>query len=195
MSISPTKRELHSQQMREKIVDTASELFYTYGFDAVSMRDIAGKVGVTTGSLYHHFKNKGDLVMAVFDRHDESLEALTEQFDSSEDPLADIESFLCDVMGERVREDGMDFTRERVLKVMHMDREGALDRAVERLVDRGFEKGCFRPDCTRADVLDSILGMYRGATYEYCVSVEPLDLNALVRRRLRLLFRGLAARE
>ena len=48
---------------RDKIVETALELFSQRGYDGVSVRDIAQAVGVRESSLYNHFKNK----RAIFD--------------------------------------------------------------------------------------------------------------------------------
>src|SRR5260370_39444809 len=36
------------------------------GFEAASMRDIAGKAGMVAGSMYYHFPSKNDLIAAVY---------------------------------------------------------------------------------------------------------------------------------
>lgn len=48
---------------KERIVETALELFSQRGFDGVSVRDIARAVGIRESSLYNHFANK----QAIFD--------------------------------------------------------------------------------------------------------------------------------
>lgn len=48
---------------KEKILETALDLFSRHGYGGVSVRDIAGAVGIRESSLYNHFKNK----RAVFD--------------------------------------------------------------------------------------------------------------------------------
>jgi AcrR family transcriptional regulator len=45
----------------EKIWREALNLFSMKGFDAVSVRDIAGAVGIKESSLYNHYKNKRDI--------------------------------------------------------------------------------------------------------------------------------------
>jgi len=47
--------------MREKILQTASQLYSQDGYAGVSMRDVAAAVGVTPANLYHHFKDKEHL--------------------------------------------------------------------------------------------------------------------------------------
>lgn len=46
---------------REKILETALSLFAERGFEAVSVQDIAGSVGIKAPSLYKHFQSKQDI--------------------------------------------------------------------------------------------------------------------------------------
>lgn len=50
---------------REKILETAGNLFIKHGFQAVSMEQIALTVPVSKPTLYAHFKDKRDLFSAV----------------------------------------------------------------------------------------------------------------------------------
>lgn len=47
---------------RERIIEASLELFAQRGFSGVSVRDIAGAVGVRESALYKHFKNKQDIL-------------------------------------------------------------------------------------------------------------------------------------
>lgn len=48
-----------------KILYAALQLFSEKGFEAVSVRDIAGAVGLRESSLYNHFRNKQDIFDSV----------------------------------------------------------------------------------------------------------------------------------
>jgi AcrR family transcriptional regulator len=50
---------------RERILEVASDLFIEQGYDATSLREISGKVGVTKAALYYHFANKQDILRAL----------------------------------------------------------------------------------------------------------------------------------
>jgi len=43
---------------RERILDTALDLFIEQGYDKTSLREIAERVGVTKAALYYHFASK-----------------------------------------------------------------------------------------------------------------------------------------
>lgn len=194
MSIKPTKRELHSQETRQRIVEAASELFNAYGFDQTSVKDISERAGVTTGALYHHFKNKDDLMMAVFKEHDDDFGKMAERFASGDDPLGDLEYFLCDYMVKRVEGDGMDFTRHRVLKFFHFDPRTNFDFCLEAIAHRGIELGCFRDGVSAEDLYDLFSSIHRGATYEMSVTSHDFDLEKVTRRRLMLALEGVVKR-
>ena len=46
---------------KQHILDSALHVFATQGFEKASMREIATSAGLTTGAIYHHYKNKDDL--------------------------------------------------------------------------------------------------------------------------------------
>jgi TetR/AcrR family transcriptional regulator len=50
---------------RGVILDEAVPLFARHGYAAVSMRDIAGRVGISAAALYHHFPDKQSLYLAA----------------------------------------------------------------------------------------------------------------------------------
>ena len=54
-------QEERSEKSRSLILDAALALFSHQGFRATSIRDIAAKAKVSTGSVYHHFKDKEQL--------------------------------------------------------------------------------------------------------------------------------------
>lgn len=54
---------------REKIVMAAMELFWEKGYASTSIADILKKAGANSGSLYHFFPAKQDLLVAVLDTY------------------------------------------------------------------------------------------------------------------------------
>jgi AcrR family transcriptional regulator len=55
---------------RDRLIDTAGDLFYTTGFQAVGLDRILSAVGITKTAFYKHFESKDDLILAVMDRRD-----------------------------------------------------------------------------------------------------------------------------
>lgn len=53
---------------KENILLTALRLFARDGYEAVSVSDIAGELGMTKGALYKHYKNKRDIFDSIVER-------------------------------------------------------------------------------------------------------------------------------
>jgi AcrR family transcriptional regulator len=79
---------------RDRILDAALELFNDQGTAAVSTNHIAATIGISPGNLYYHFRNKEDIINALFER----LFALWDeayQLPSGRAPkLADLEALI-----------------------------------------------------------------------------------------------------
>jgi AcrR family transcriptional regulator len=52
---------------REDILLAAADVLQKRGYEATTMKDIAGAVDLTAASLYHHFRNKDELLLAVLE--------------------------------------------------------------------------------------------------------------------------------
>jgi AcrR family transcriptional regulator len=61
------KTEAERLQLRTLIIDAARELFVAHGIEAVTMREIAKRIGYSATSIYLHFADKEALLRAVCD--------------------------------------------------------------------------------------------------------------------------------
>jgi AcrR family transcriptional regulator len=52
---------------KQKLFETAVDLFSSRGFRGVSIRDISSAVGIKESSFYNHYKSKDGLIDAIFD--------------------------------------------------------------------------------------------------------------------------------
>ncbi|MBC2658738.1 TetR/AcrR family transcriptional regulator [Pseudomonas sp. MSSRFD41] len=53
------------ESARGKLLRTAAHLFRNKGYERTTVRDLAGAVGIQSGSIFHHFKSKDDILRAV----------------------------------------------------------------------------------------------------------------------------------
>lgn len=62
-------RNKHPQETVNLILDVAFRLFMEKGYERTSIQDIIDHLGgLSKGAIYHHFKSKEDILMAVTDR-------------------------------------------------------------------------------------------------------------------------------
>ena len=65
-----------SLSTRERLVVTAMQLFWEKGYGATSVADVLKSAGVNSGSLYHFFPGKQDLLLAVLAAYREGIEPM-----------------------------------------------------------------------------------------------------------------------
>lgn len=59
---------------RDKILDIASRLIRTGGYEALNFGTIAEELGITRANIHHHFKNKENLALEAVNRYSAGLE-------------------------------------------------------------------------------------------------------------------------
>ena len=62
-----------TRDTKERIFSAALDLFSQKGVDAVSIRDIARRVGISAAAFYNHFRSKNELLQAVYDYYRTAL--------------------------------------------------------------------------------------------------------------------------
>jgi TetR/AcrR family acrAB operon transcriptional repressor len=63
----PRRTKEEAEQTRQLLLDTALTLFAQRGISGTSLKDVASMAGLTHGALYWHFKNRTDLVAALYE--------------------------------------------------------------------------------------------------------------------------------
>jgi AcrR family transcriptional regulator len=92
-----------SLDARERILRTASELFYRRGVRAVGVDLVVAEAGVAKTSLYRHFRTKDDLISAFLAREDEDFWGVWDREAAAArgDPKVELDAHL-GWIGERV---------------------------------------------------------------------------------------------
>jgi AcrR family transcriptional regulator len=92
---------------RSRLVEVATELFGTRGYDATSIEEVLERAEVSKGALYHHFPSKEALFEAVFVEGERECLKRVAEAAMTPDPLdrlrAGCQAWLDLVMDQRVR--------------------------------------------------------------------------------------------
>src|ERR1700741_2113358 len=81
---------------RQKIILAAMELFWEKGFNSTSVADILSRTQIHSGSLYHFFPGKQDVLIGVLEAYRDGIDEmlLKPAWDGVDDPIGRIFALL-----------------------------------------------------------------------------------------------------
>ena len=81
---------------REKIIHAAMELFWLKGYNSTSIADLLSRTQLNSGSLYHAFPSKQDVLIGVLETYRDGIEAmlLEPAWSKIDDPIEKIFALL-----------------------------------------------------------------------------------------------------
>ena len=178
------------------IREAGLDLIHERGFEAVSLRQLAARVGLQPGSLYNHIETKQDLLFDLIHNHMVTLlQSVDAELDGIEDPLARLKAFIAFHLTyhiERKREVFIGSSELRSLDPKNRKKIVALRRAYdERLCDileRGTEKRLFKIDDIPVSAY-AILAMLTGICTWYDAKGR-VDRKTLIDIHTRLVLQG-----
>jgi AcrR family transcriptional regulator len=69
------KTDYHHGRLRQALIETAVKAIAQHGIDALSLRELAARAGVSPGAPYHHFANRSELLSSIAEEGFMRLEA------------------------------------------------------------------------------------------------------------------------
>jgi TetR/AcrR family transcriptional regulator, transcriptional repressor for nem operon len=94
--IAHDRRHLMNPATRQRILMTAMELFWEKGYGSTSVADILSRSQVHSGSLYHFFPGKQDVLIGVLEYYRDGIEEnlLNPHWQGIDDPIEKIFALL-----------------------------------------------------------------------------------------------------
>jgi TetR/AcrR family transcriptional repressor of nem operon len=88
---------------RDDIVEAADRLFYEHGYEHTSFADIAGRVGISRGNFYYHFKSKDEILDAVIRLRLANTARMLADWESDAEPAGRIRRFIDILIANRAK--------------------------------------------------------------------------------------------
>ena len=200
---SATKRTLRAQGTRRTIFDNAVELFARYGYEKVTVDDIAARSGVSKGAFYHHFPTKESILVEQFDKIDDAYDAAFEAADPDlsageqlqllVDTMTDYCTRVCGIQVIRTvyaaQIAGSDAT-----PILH-NKNRRIYHYLRAIVDRGVDGGEFTSGLEREALVELLMRACRSLVYDWCLYEGRMDLVEEGRRFFPLVYGWLAGKK
>ena len=175
MDLQPLTPERRRQQTREHLLAAAAQVFGERGFHGASLDEVAAVAGFTKGAVYSNFKNKEDLLLALFKaNYDREMDAIRAALRKSEvPPEARISEFVT-LIRDQTTHAGRNFNLLYQEFLLYAARNPEVREELTRIDDEG------------AQALAEILQAERER-----VGLEPLESPLQTARIIEILFRGI----
>ncbi|AHC27530.1 MULTISPECIES: TetR/AcrR family transcriptional regulator [Mycobacteriaceae] len=184
---------------RDELLQLAATMFAERGLKATTVRDIADSAGILSGSLYHHFKSKEQMVEEVLrDFLDWLFERYQQVLSSESTPLDRLKGlFMASFEAIEHRHAQVVIYQDEAKRLSALDQFGFVDERNREqrkmwidLLHDGVADGSFRPDLD----VDLIYRFIRDTTW---VSVRwyqpggPLTAEEVGRQYLAIVLGGI----
>ena len=189
MSTTEKNGELNkTENTKKRLIDISIELFNEHGYDNVGVRDIAAKAGVTTGSFYHHFKNKEEVLHKKFQNSEDYLLHTITNSLKSEKYSEKIVEYMSVFLASYIENDGYELTGHRLFAKDFRDRRSmSLIMAIENLVKKAQQEGELSNSKSSSDLTNILLVSYRGVVYDWVIEKGEYNLYEALKEHLTII--------
>ncbi len=83
-----------SEERKAQIITEAINIIHEQGFPALSIRELALRVGISEPAIYRHFKSKDDIIMGILNKMQEFGQHIEQQLQSLDGELEKIKQLF-----------------------------------------------------------------------------------------------------
>lgn len=171
-----SKFDVRKKEMFHQI----TELITKYGYEKITIRGLCKEMGISTGTFYHYFRDKGDLLEVLFSDIDQYfVEAVAEKFTEFE-PDNLVYYFVS--YGHYIVRNGVETCR--AISIGPLETRGkeyfsenrSIAEILRKILIRGMEKGQFRDSLDPEDTTRMLLVMMRGYSQDWAKHNGSYDI-------------------
>lgn len=198
-----TNRQKQSLETKNRIYETAYELFKKYGFDNVSVDSIVEAAGVSKGTFYVHFESKSSLIYSLsvdvvssvdldYKSFVESLPTGTKASDMLILLTDKISNTITKVIGYDLMKSTYEAQITRKIKIDEsLKYTRVLYQVFNKIISIGIEQNEFNSTIPLEVITKQCIVTIRGLTYEWCIRYPDFNLQDEVKSHFNLLLQGI----
>lgn len=160
----PRVMRVDAQRKMSSLLDSAAEIFAVSGVDA-PVREIAERAGVGLGTVYRHFPQRSDLIVAVFqsqvDACAEAAIAIAKKYEPGEALARCMQRFVDFIATKRGLAKAL-HSGDPAYSALPAYFDKHLRPVLENLLDNAIAAGAVRPGIQAADLLRAVSTLCQG---------------------------------
>jgi AcrR family transcriptional regulator len=193
------------RETAEEILKAAQELFYIKGYENASTREISKKVGISKAALYHHFKNKEEILFRIcLQAADELVNNMKQAIERNIHSGKPLKEQLTDVLVEyaktymknenfnKILLHDIEYLPEDKKQIIHQKEKENVHQ-LRNFIESLMAQGSFRKRNSTVDPLSSIASLHW--LYFWYKPTGPLSLTEVVEEMADLFLKGLKNQE
>jgi TetR/AcrR family acrAB operon transcriptional repressor len=201
------KTKEDAQATNTALLDAAEKVFFEHGVAGTTLNDIAAYAGLTRGAVYWHFKDKADLLRAMFTRAMFPMEAMLDELEraSGTDPLGALRAMCLQALTNLANSPD----QQRVFSIMfhkceHIgqlvevlqdkhERHEECHWQIESVLQKAVTEGQLPKDTDVALANQIIKNFMVGTMSEWLFAPQSFDLNRCAPAMVHMMLAGLQA--
>lgn len=174
------------QSRKEEIVSVAVRLIANRGIQSLTIKNIAGEIGITEPAIYKHFKGKAEIIASVLDEFDKFSILMLKSGVNLNEPLESIQQYwmkkldsfsaypeLAKIMFSEALFINDPAMQARLLSTMHQ-----LKLEMDKILSYGQQKGFIRSDIHTKELFRIIFGAMRLLVTQWGLTGFMFDLKS-----------------
>lgn len=192
MANKMTNRAKQAEATKNKIYECGVKLIRKYGFDRVTVEQIAKEAGVSVGTYYYYFETKYDLFGEMFKRADDYfLTHVVGKFKSESYKEKVVEFF--EKYAEFNYLDGVDMVKKLYTSdnKMFITKGREMQNILQAIIEEGQEKGELSKAQDSSEITRILFVIARGIVYDWCLNDGKIDLKDEMKKIISPMVDGL----
>lgn len=192
MANKMTNRAKQAEATKNKIYECGVKLIRKYGFDRVTVEQIAKEAGVSVGTYYYYFETKYDLFGEMFKRADDYfLTHVVGKFKSESYKEKVVEFF--EKYAEFNYLDGVDMVKKLYTSdnKMFITKGREMQNILQAIIEEGQQKGELSKAQDSSEITRILFVIARGIVYDWCLNDGKIDLKDEMKKIISPMVDGL----
>jgi AcrR family transcriptional regulator len=201
-SSTPSFRDRQRQFREDAILQATHELLAQKGFVAMTMDDVAQRVGIAKGSLYQHFKSKEELLAAALISFMDRISTFIENLPSEQSAIDRLKQTYRRAIELRFQQGFPDLFNAKlsvkdvlIKNATYVTSSDRMWEALERLFDDAKREGSITTEIPTEVLVYSAIARVRDSELDSLIDTGRISRELLSEFLIQMFFEGITAQQ